>query len=119
MTRKRACRGLYCSEDEVAEVVLGPGRLRDWRDRVPVLERQGMPRIDPLMGGRYLPAVLAWFQRLNGVSGQHIPIKADGEEHFECLTPRKAKSSTSQPATPPGSSGATAKTVIGSPPKKL
>jgi hypothetical protein len=65
---------LYGNEEVISRLVLGPGRLREWRDRVPILERQGLPRIDALFGGRYVPAVLAFFDRLNGVSERPIPM---------------------------------------------
>jgi hypothetical protein len=52
---------LFGSEEQVAEMVWGPGRLRDWKERTVVLEREGLPEIDQLMGGRYLPAVRAFF----------------------------------------------------------
>ena len=113
---------LYCSEDQIAEEVLGPGHQRDWRDKAAILERQGLPRIDPVMGGRYLPAVRAFFDRLNGLSERHVPTVPDGPENFECLTPKKTKSSTSPRETPQGSRGAPAKEAsvyqFGSPPKK-
>src|SRR4029077_6423479 len=78
---------LYCSEDEIAEFVLGPGRLRDGRDRVKVLERQGLPQFDPLMGGRYRPAVRAFFDRLNGITNEVLPSKADQPEKWNSCEP--------------------------------
>jgi hypothetical protein len=96
---------LYASETEIAELVLGPGKLRDWRDRAKILERRGLPQIDPLMGGRYWPAVRAFFDRLNGLTDRRIPTRPDGPENFKCQAPRK-KSSTSPPATPSASSDA-------------
>ena len=103
MGRPARAHSLYVSEEQIAEVILGPGRLRDWRDRVPILERQGMPRIDPLMGGRYLPAVRAFFDRLNGVGDRQVPIRADGPEDWTCG--KEQKSSTSRQDKHPDSSG--------------
>jgi hypothetical protein len=45
--------------------VLGPGHFQEWRERVPILERDGLPLIDELMGGRYLPAVRKFFEQRN------------------------------------------------------
>src|SRR6266704_656371 len=92
---RKAEESLYRSEEEVALKILGPGRFRDWKDRVAILERQGMPQIDPLMGGRYMPAVLAFFDRLNGLSDRVVPSKPDGAENLSWRSP-KAMSSHSQ-----------------------
>jgi hypothetical protein len=46
---------LFLSEDEIARY-LGQ-RPSDWRAKAIVLERHGLPRVDPLMGARYWPAV--------------------------------------------------------------
>ena len=54
---------LYPSEGEIARAVLGPGRTRMWPGLAAVLERQGLPRIDPQFGGRYWPAVVAFLDR--------------------------------------------------------
>jgi hypothetical protein len=82
---------LYCTEEQVATAVLGPGHLRKWQDRVPLLERDGLPRVDEVMGGRYLPAVRRYFDQRNGVATGAVPQRADGEENFKCRTPRKQK----------------------------
>jgi hypothetical protein len=79
---------LYGGEEAVAKMVLGPGRLLEWRERATILERAGLPQIDPFMGGRYLPAVRKFFDQRNGVSDRHAgPPKADGKENFP--TPKK------------------------------
>ena len=111
---------LYCTEEETAEFVLGPGRLRDWRDRAIILERKGLPQIDPVMGGRYWPAVRAFFDRLNGLTDKRVPAKADGPENFDQCQPKSLPSR--QTSTPPASNGELEKTAtvfpIGLPPRK-
>jgi hypothetical protein len=47
---------LYPDEAEIARRVLGE-RAQEWPGKVTVLERDGLPKIDPLMGGRFWPAV--------------------------------------------------------------
>jgi len=84
-------RPLYLSEEQIAEAVLGPGRLKDWRDRAILLERKGLPQIDPVMGGRYWRAVLAFFDRLNGLTDRRVPAKADGPENFPPTLPTRSK----------------------------
>jgi hypothetical protein len=55
-----------------------------------VLERDGLPKIDPLMGARYWPAVVAFFQARYGVGGMSrigsvtiVPGPPDDEEHWD------------------------------------
>jgi hypothetical protein len=49
---------------------------------VPLYEREGFPRIDPVMGGRYVPAVKAFFDRQYGLT--QVASKArDGIERPE------------------------------------
>lgn len=56
---------LYPDEKTIAELVLGRKRAKEWRGLAIVLERQGLPPIDPQFGGRYWPAVVRWFDRRN------------------------------------------------------
>jgi hypothetical protein len=70
---------LYLDEDAIARRVLGPN-ARQWSDIAAVLEREGLPRVDPLMGGRYWPAVKEFLDRRHGLRREAVPISADGEE---------------------------------------
>lgn len=83
-TRARPIRlddlALYATDDEIAVAVCGKN-ADQWPSIVPVLERQGLPKIDPLIGGRYVPAVKAWFDAQNGLGDR--PGPADGEEEWE------------------------------------
>ena len=97
---------LYCTEEQVAAAVLGPGHLPEWQERVPMLERDGLPLVDEVMGGRYLPAVRKYFDQRHGIqTAGAVPQRADGREKFKCRTPRK------QNQTPPVSSGEPEKTA--------
>jgi hypothetical protein len=58
---------LYATDEEIGEAVLGSERKREFKDLAILLERQGMPKISPLMGGRYVPAVRKFFDVYNGV----------------------------------------------------
>lgn len=78
-SRKREA-SLYLSDSEVAARVLGGGRCREWEAIVVLLEREGLPRIDPLMGGRYWPAVRAYLDRRHGLHRLTVPSSADGDE---------------------------------------
>lgn len=71
---------LYPSEAEVARRVLPPSKASEWPDIAAVLEREGLPQIDPIMGGRYWPAVKAFLDRRHGLRRAGVPATADGEE---------------------------------------
>lgn len=76
----RAEMPLFPCEADIARAVLGPGHVNDWKILVPSLERQGLPRIDPLFGGRYWPAVKLWFDRRAGITNVTIPARPrDGD----------------------------------------
>ncbi len=50
--------------------------------RVRQLEREGLPKIDPIMKGRFWPAVDAFFRARAGL-GNTVPSEPDGEEHWD------------------------------------
>lgn len=63
-------------EREIAREVLGPGRVAEWRALAVILERRGMPQIDPVFGARYWPAVRVWLDRRNGLGpGLKAPVR--------------------------------------------
>ena len=70
---------LFADEQSLSEAILGPGKYSHWRAVVALLERRGFPTIDGLMGGRYCPAVKAFFdgeydvQGASQVSAPHTP----------------------------------------------
>jgi hypothetical protein len=88
---------IYPDEDEIAVLVLGPKRAKDWPAIAVIDERKGLPKIDPLYGGRYWPAVARFYTIKNGLDcattssptmgGRpriHIaPLAPDGEENFD------------------------------------
>ena len=79
---RRSVAGLFPSEREIAH------RLSQdpsgWKARAVVLEREGLPRICPVMGGRYWPAVVAFFNRRYGL-GSLSPSCVDGMENLDVL----------------------------------
>jgi hypothetical protein len=79
-------QGLFPCEAEIAR------RLSQsethWRAVVRQLEREGLPKIDPVMRGRFWPAVVAFFRARYGIDGDactRVAISAteDGEEHWD------------------------------------
>lgn len=75
-------QGLFPCEAEVAR------RLRqspsEWSAKALVLERDGLPRIDPVMGGRFWPAVEAFWRRRYGLSTVEASA-LDGVENLNAL----------------------------------
>jgi hypothetical protein len=78
MTR-RSAPTLYKAESEIAERVLGAGANK-WPAIATVLEREGLPRIDPMFGMRFWPAVQSFFLRRHGIIDAAVPAKTDGLE---------------------------------------
>ncbi|QHP69557.1 hypothetical protein EI171_21060 [Bradyrhizobium sp. LCT2] len=82
---------LFASEMDISVALMGPGRYTEWRGIVPLLERRGFPKIDGLMGGRYTPAVRAFFDREYGIHGQSSGRAVDGPERFGSYQGRTRK----------------------------
>lgn len=74
--------GLFPSEHEIARR-LGQDPA-SWAAKAAILERDGFPTIDPLMGGRYWPACTAWFDRRYGLAKIEV-LQPDGGENLDAL----------------------------------
>lgn len=70
---------LFETDERIGEAVLGPERKSEFTALATLLERKGMPKINPFWGGRYVPAVKAFLDMDNGVSAS-VPAKPDGIE---------------------------------------
>lgn len=77
---------LFLSEAEIARR-LGKS-LSGWTEIAVVLEREGLPRVDPLFDGRrYWPAVEAFFHArygLNSISATGS-FRPDGQENLNAI----------------------------------
>jgi hypothetical protein len=73
-------QGLYPCEAEIARRL--SQSEKHWRRIAPRLEREGLPKIDPLMGGRFWPAVEAFFRNRHGL-GNMLAAQPDGEEKWD------------------------------------
>ncbi len=69
----------FASDLELGKAILGTRRAGEWCQIAALLEPRGLPKIDGLMGGRYVPAVRAFFDRDNGLGGE-LPLASDGVE---------------------------------------
>lgn len=70
---------LFATDVEIGEALLGPDRACEWKALAPLYERKGFPKIDPIMGGRYVPAVKAFFDHQHGL-GAIVPTASDGTD---------------------------------------
>lgn len=70
---------LFADDSAIGTALLGSRRSREWREIAALLESRGLPKMDPLMGGRYVPAIKAFFDREYGIAGAP-PIAPDGVE---------------------------------------
>ena len=86
MTRALRDMPLYPSEAEISRELLGPGKVDEWRGMAPILERKGLPPVDPLFGRRYWPAVKAYLDHRHGLATVAVPSAPDGEENWSCKT---------------------------------
>jgi hypothetical protein len=78
LTLKR--QGLYPCEAEIARRL--SQSEKHWRRIAPQLERQGLPRIDSVMKGRFWPAVEAFFRNRHGLRSM-VAFQPDGEERWD------------------------------------
>ena len=73
---------LFPDEAEIARVVLGAKRARSWPGLAVVLERRGLPRVDPQFGGRYWPKVKAFLDRMQHLDQDgSVPVEHEGNRH--------------------------------------
>ena len=70
---------LFADDAALSAALLGPKRSREWRQIAALLETRGLPKIDQLMGGRYVPAVRAFFDGECGLKPR-VPLAVDGVE---------------------------------------
>ena len=55
---------LFADDSSIGAALFGPERAREWPPIASLLEGRGLPKIDQLMGGRYVPAVRAFFDHV-------------------------------------------------------
>ena len=101
---------LFIPESQVARL-LGV-RLGEWLQLAALYERKGFPKTDILMGGRYEPAIRAFFDREYGLTAGP-PKRPDG---LEDATTWKTSERSEDPTTGSPRRGQSKK---GSPPKPL
>ncbi|WP_087881142.1 hypothetical protein [Nitrobacter vulgaris] len=71
---------LYATDEEIGEAVLGWARKGEFKGLAVLHERQGMPRMSPVWGGRYVPAVKLFLDGQNGVTKAVTALAPNGIE---------------------------------------
>ena len=75
---------LFATDEAIGAMLLGPKRMREWPQIARLLEARGLPKVDQMMAGRYVPAVIDFFDRQYGLNqGGAPPLAPDGVEDFE------------------------------------
>ena len=69
---------LFATDAEIGAALLGPARAKDFASMAPLLEPAGLPKIHPIFGGRYWPAVKAWCDAQHGLI-DHAPSSPSGK----------------------------------------
>jgi hypothetical protein len=82
---------LFADDKAIGGALLGPKRACEWPAIASLLESRGLPKIDMLMGGRYVPAVKAFFDRDYGLAGASPPLALDGPEDLGAWRKRKGR----------------------------
>jgi hypothetical protein len=85
---------LFAADEAIGAMLLGRGREQEWRQIVTLLEARGFPKIDHLMGGRYIRAVINFFDHQYGLNRDGAsPLAPDGAEDFEKWRQRQKRHS--------------------------
>jgi hypothetical protein len=83
---------LFATEEVIGAMLFGPGREQEWRQIAPLLETRGFPKVDQIMGGRYVRAVIGFFDHQYGLDhGSAPPLAPDGPEDFKTWTGKQKR----------------------------
>jgi hypothetical protein len=74
---------LFATDSELGAAVLGKKRAGEWRQIAAHFEGKGLPPIDHLCGGRYVPAVKKFFDELWNVNAPGTLPARDGTDKPE------------------------------------
>jgi len=80
---------MFAHDDAIAIVFMGPGKTVEWRQIAALLEPRGLPKIDPMMGGRYVPAVKRFFDDEYKLTAGPPSAAPDGPEELGSCKPRR------------------------------
>jgi hypothetical protein len=83
---------LFASDEAIGEAVLGRDRRGEFHGLATLHERDGMPKISPVWGGRYVPAVKSFLDAQFSLSAAVplVPNGVEGSFHAKARTPDKS-----------------------------
>lgn len=74
---------LFATDKEIALAIVGKERAQMWiKSVVPILERKGLPRIDPLHDGRPVALVRKFYEGYMGITAGFNAAAPDGQENL-------------------------------------
>ena len=85
---------LFAADEAISSAFMGPGKTAEWRQIAALLETRGLPKIDALMGGRYVPAVRAFFDKEYGLIEKALRLSPSGIENlgaWNCERPKQRR----------------------------
>jgi hypothetical protein len=80
---------MFAPDEAIATALMGPGKTAEWRQIAALLEGRGLPKIDTLMGGRYVPAVKRFFDDEYKLTAGPRLVAQDGPEELGSCKPRR------------------------------
>ncbi|MGJ4908874.1 hypothetical protein [Bradyrhizobium sp. HKCCYLS2033] len=70
---------LFATDEELGQAVLGWERRKQFQPLAELHERSGFPKVHPVWGGRYVPAVKHFLDHMYGLV-ERIPLAPPGKE---------------------------------------
>jgi len=83
---------LFSDDLAIGAALLGPARAREFIQIARLLEHKGLPKPDPIMGGRNVRAVILWFDVRAGLADPNASPAPDGKEAPWDATKRRTRS---------------------------
>ncbi|WP_372353018.1 hypothetical protein [Pararhizobium sp. BT-229] len=89
---------MFATDKEIAVAIVGKERAQMWiKTVIPVLERKGFPRVDPLHDGRPVPLVKRFYEGYMGITAGFAVAAPDGEENLDVWRPKRDKRNERKP----------------------
>lgn len=99
MTDPLSALPLFATDREIAVAVVGKERASMYiKAVIPMLERQGFPRIDPLHDGRPVLLVRRFYEGYLGITAGFNVAAPDGKEDLSVWDRSKRRKKTPPPA---------------------
>ena len=91
MSRARTIDSLpmFAADEDISIALMGPGKKNEWLQTAALLEPRGLPKVDAMMGGRYVPAVKRFFDNEYGLIGGPVLAAPDGPEELGACRPKR------------------------------